>query len=137
MKTHVAFASIAAITLLTSVASADDESDTVRKPSHTAHTAGVALTITGASFLGTGLVAGVGGIALGAATGGDNGFGGLVLAVVGSMIWGGCTVVGVATLIPGIVLMNNNRPLESFAFEPHQQQKAPGFTSIPILSGTF
>jgi len=30
--------------------------------------------------------------------------------------------------------MNNNRPLEAFAFEPHQQQKAPGFTSIPILS---
>ena len=137
MKTHVALASIAALSLLASVARAD-ESDIVKPPSHAAHTAGLALTITGASFLGTGLVAGVGGLALGAATGGDNGFGGLILAAFGGMIFAGCTVVGLGTLIPGIVLMNNNRlprPVEP-AYDAHQQ-KAPSFTTIPILGGTF
>lgn len=138
MKTHVAFASIAALTLVTSIASAD-ESDTVKPPSRAAHTAGLALTITGASFLGTGLVAGVGGLALGAATGGDNGFGGLVVAALGGMIFAGCTVVGLSTMIPGLVLMSNNRlprPVEPLAFDAHQQ-KAPSFTTIPILTGTF
>jgi hypothetical protein len=139
MKTPVALASIAALTLITSVASADESDVVVKPPSHAAHTAGVALTITGASFLGTGVLAGVGGLALGFTTGGDNGFGGLVIAAFGGMIAAGCTVVGLSTLIPGIVLMNNNRlprhDIES-AYDAHQQ-KAPAFTSIPILSGTF
>jgi hypothetical protein len=141
MKTHVALASIAALTLLTSAARAD-ESDMVKPPSRAAHTAGVALTITGASFLGTGLVAGIGGVALGITAGGDNGFGAIVIAAFGGMIAAGCTVVGLSTLIPGIVLMNNNR-LPHYvappppAFQDARNHPAPTFTSIPILSGTF
>jgi hypothetical protein len=138
MKTHLALASIAALSLVVSTARAD-ENDYVKPGTRAGHTAGVALTITGASFLGTGFVAGVGGLALAVATGGDNGFGGLVIAAFGGMIAAGCTVVGLATFIPGLVLLSNNhlpRPVTApAALDAHRA--APAFTTIPILTGTF
>src|SRR5436305_1314329 len=82
MKTHFALASVAALTLVASAAHAD-ESEYVKPGTRARHTAGVALTITGVSFLGTGLVAGVGGVALAFTAAGDTGMGGLVVLAFG------------------------------------------------------
>ncbi len=110
----------------------------VKHRSSAAYGAGVALTVTGTVFLASGLVAGVGGLVLAMNASGDNG-GGLAILALGGIIWGGATVVGVATLVPGIVLMRKNapQPPEPVYRDARNDPPAPRVTSVPILSGTF
>ena len=113
----------------------------VHARSSTAYGAGVALTVTGSVFLAGGLVAGVGGIVIASSSGGGEGGGiGLAFAFVGGLIWAGATAVGVATLVPGIVLMVKNAtptPREPVYRDARYDVPAPRFMSVPILSGTF
>jgi len=73
-----------------------------------AYTAGVVLTTVGSVFLASGALFLVGMVAAAGSSSGDGGFGPLVAVVFGAMVGGGATVVGLSTLIPGIILMANN-----------------------------
>ena len=104
-----------------------------------AHTAGVALTVTGVTFFGLGGVASAGAIftLLGGFGGGDN-FGPLVGAALFGMAAGGFTVLGLSTFIPGIVLMNDNAPRKMPDLQARRPTvPAPSFTTFPIVSATF
>ena len=108
--------------------------------SSAAYGAGVALTVTGSIFLGGGLVVGVGGIVIaGTAGGGEGGGLGVAAALLGGLVWAGATVVGVATLVPGVILMTKNAPTarEPVYRDAKNDVPAPRFVSIPIFSGTF
>lgn len=108
--------------------------------SSAAYGAGVALTVTGSIFLGGGLVVGVGGIVIAATSGSGEGGGlGVAFALVGGLVWAGATAVGVATLVPGILLMTRNAPppREPVYRDAKSDAPAPRFVSVPIFSGTF
>jgi len=110
----------------------------VHHRSSAAYGAGVALTVTGSIFLAGGLFAGVGGIAIASSSGGGEGGGmGLAFAMIGGLIWAGATAVGVATLVPGIILMTKNAPVHAEPVYRDARNDAPKFMSVPILSGTF
>ena len=134
---------LASVTLFHAGSARADETNapraTVHAGNHAAHGAGVALTVTGSVFLGCGLIAGTGGIILAAtATNSEGGGLSLAFAAVGGLIWAGASIVGVATLVPGIILMTKNasRPQPVF-HDARNDPPAPNFVSVPILSGTF
>jgi hypothetical protein len=105
-----------------------------------AHTAGVALTATGITFFGLGGIASAGAVfTLSGGFGRDQGggFGQLIGALFFGAIAGGCTVVGLSTFLPGLVLMNNNAPPKMHDFEAHKALPAPSFTTFPLVSATF
>ena len=141
-----AFALVTALTLFHAETARADSDDvpapvTAHHRNKAAYGAGVALTVTGSVFLAGGLFAGVGGIVL-ASTASNSEGGGLAIAfaAVGGLIWAGATVVGVATLVPGIVLMTKNTSRPSYEPVYHDAKNdlpAPKFMSVPILSGTF
>jgi len=138
-----AFAIASAVTLSHAGSARADETNTPRATEHlgnrAAHGAGVALTVTGSVFLGCGLVAGTGGIILAAtATNSEGGGLSVAFAAVGGLIWAGASIIGVATLVPGILLMTKNasRPQPVF-HDARNDPPAPKFVSVPILSGTF
>ncbi|HEX4511952.1 MAG TPA: hypothetical protein VH054_00405 [Polyangiaceae bacterium] len=126
-------------------ARADDDMPDMSAPriehrSKGAHAAGVALTVTGVTFFGLGGVASAGALftlagGFGRDTGG--GFGTLIGGIFFGMVAGGCTVLGLSTFIPGIVLMNNNAAPKSPELEAHKLTPAPSFTTFPIVSATF
>jgi len=116
-----------------------------QKRSSRGFSAGVALTVTGATFLATGLAVGIGSLFLAMNAGG---FADGVIAAVGGLAAAGSTVIGLATLIPGLVLMANNpaskvtndndliRPVVPFG-DARATPPAPRFASIPIFSTSF
>jgi hypothetical protein len=127
----------------------DDVTIQYQGRSSAAYTAGVGLTITGVTFLGIGALASTGAL-IALADINNLGWGGLALAVIGGMVSGGCAVVGLATMLPGIYMMKHNdksevlhhddelpRPVEPAFRDAHATAPAPSFTSIPLLSGTF
>lgn len=113
---------------------------TLRHPSKRAYGAGIALTATGSTFL-------AGGIGLEALTlvlvaddkGG--GMGALMGLLMGSALAGVLGVIGLSTLVPGIVLMVNNRPvrlhMDDVVRDAHAAPPLPRFTSVPILTAQF
>lgn len=121
-------------------ADGDGEMDKPEKPSSAhAHAAGVALTWTGASFLSTGAVATVGSLVLMPSAGAQGS--GAVLAL-GGLISGACLIIGLSTLIPGVVLMANNHPppkepRSDLLRDAHIAPPFPQYTSVPILSASF
>jgi hypothetical protein len=117
-----------------------------RKPNG-AFSTGLTLTITGASFLATGLGFGIATLAYFLSPhSGDNG-GPLAVAALGGLIAGASTVVGLSTLIPGVVLMANNKsPRVSGDVPMHPEpifrdaratMPMPTFMGVPLLSGRF
>ena len=126
--------------LIATTARADDmpAPPRIEHRSKTAHAAGVALTVTGVTFFGLGGVASATAVfTLFGGFGGDN-FGPLVGAALLGMVAGGCTVVGLSTFIPGLVLMNNNAaPKMPEMTSARQSAPAPSFTTFPLLSATF
>lgn len=129
--------------LLATTARADDDMPAPVVVEHHvskgAHTAGVALTVTGVTFFGLGGVATAGAVfTLAGGFGRDSGggFGQLIGALFFSAIAGGCGVLGMATFIPGVVLMNNNAP-RKMHLEAHKALPAPSFTTFPLVSATF
>ncbi len=116
--------------------------DVARHQAH-AYAAGIALTATGASFLGTAAIAAGGTLVLmGNMSGPEGGIGALAALALGGIITGGCTVIGLSTLIPGLVLMGNNKPVkvridDGAVSDAHAAPPLPRFTSMPLLSATF
>jgi len=82
---------------------------------------------------------GVGGIVIASSSGSGEGGGlGVAFALVGGLVWAGATVIGVATLVPGIILMTKNAPArEPIYRDATRDLPAPRFVSVPIFSGTF
>jgi hypothetical protein len=127
-------------TTTTTTARADDEVAPVRTEhrSKAAHSAGVALTVTGVTFFGMGGVASAGALyTLAGGFGGGGTFAPLIGAALFGMAAGGCAVLGLATFIPGIVLMNNNAAPKMPDLEAHKLTPAPSFTTVPLVSATF
>lgn len=138
------FAFVAGLALFHSTLARADDTELAPPPpakhrSSAAYGAGVALTTVGSVFLGGGLVCGIGGLVFAGNDHGDTG-GGVVLALLGGMIWAGATIVGVSTLVPGIVLMVKNAPpvpTEPVYRDARNDPPVPRFMSVPVLSGTF
>jgi hypothetical protein len=101
-------------------------------PVHKGRGAGLALTITGASFLGASALATVGTVIVMFTTGG---WGTLILGSFGAMVAVGTSVVGVSMLIPGIVLLNKSRGHERVWAEAASSH--PTFEGVPALSARF
>lgn len=145
MRLHLVVGMVGLLGALgTTEAKADDwqppPDTSVRHPSKKAFSAGIALTSTGASFLATG----IGLEALTAvlvAEDHSGGMGALMGLVMGSALAGALGVVGLSTLVPGIVLMVLNRPVklhtDDLVRDAHAQPPLPGFTSVPILTARF
>jgi hypothetical protein len=134
----------ALLTTATEARADDDVAPPLVRQTNGAYKAGVALTATGASFLGTSAVVTAGTLLLvftSNSSGPEGGLGALVALAFGGMIAGGTAVIGIATLVPGLVLMGNNKPLRipegDWVRDAHATVPVPGFTSVPILSGRF
>jgi hypothetical protein len=128
--------------LATTTARADDTTapQVEHRPSKGAHTAGIALTVTGTTFFCIGGLATAG--AVFTAEGGfgrdqGGGFGQLIGAIFFGAIAGGSAILGMATFIPGMVLMNNNAPHKMPDLEAHKSLPAPSFTNFPLVSARF
>ncbi|HEY1956478.1 MAG TPA: hypothetical protein VGH28_12725 [Polyangiaceae bacterium] len=134
MKHRTAFALTLALGL-TSVAAHAQERPTRAAG---AYAGGIVLTSIGSLFLTGGAVLGGAVLAVGSSGTDGDGMGGLMLAVDG-LIAVGMTVVGLATFIPGIVLVVKNHPgkFEQPLRDAHAAPPAPRFVSVPILTGTF
>ena len=148
MKLHVGLGVLGLVSVLSArEARADDTPpppDMVeRHPSKKAFGAGIALTATGASFLATGIAFEAVTVALVSnVSGGDGaGVGALAGLAMGSLLSGTLAVIGLSTLIPGIVLMVNNRPVklqaENVLRDAHAAPPLPRFVSVPILTAHF
>jgi len=143
--TSSVFALVTALAIFHSeTAHAEEESAPPPPPkvharSSAAYGAGVALTVTGSIFMGGGLVVGVGGIILASTAGSGEGGGlGVVGALLGGLVWAGATAIGVATFVPGIILMTKNAPAREPVYrDAKSDPPAPRFVSVPIFSGTF
>ena len=129
-----AIATLACATCLFSATARADDAPVHR--SRSAHTAGVALTVTGVTFYGLGGLASAGAIYTLVGGFGNEGWGSLVGAALLGMVAGGCVVVGTATFVPGILLMNANSAPKQPEWTAHGMP-APAFTTVPLLSGTF
>ena len=132
---------------------ADVELEFERKSS-SAFATGIALTATGSFFLSIGLVFDIGTlVALASVTSAGDGAGSaLGGAALGGAIGGGATLIGLALLFPGVLLVANNggskvkhvdtqeqsvpQPQPIFR-DAQRDPPMPRVMSIPIFTGTF
>lgn len=139
---------VGSISLHAGAARADDSSPRHQR-SRGAYAGGIALTSAGSLFLTVGTVFGIATVAAVANPPGDTGFGTLMAGAFGSLVAGGCLVVGAAMFVPGVVLIVRNHPtrdaaatqlpapVRPLAHDAHEQLPLPRFIGVPLLSGAF
>jgi hypothetical protein len=136
-----------------STARADDElppPDVTHTRSSGAYAGGIALTTVGGIFLTSGLAFGASTIwaidsISSAGDGGSAALGGVAIFGLAAAI---STVVGLATFIPGVVMVVKNHPtrrdiaalpapVRPVALGAHERVPSPRFYGVPILAGQF
>ena len=131
---------LVSIALFAAPARADDEHVASIHASSATHDTGVALTATGAAFLIASLPAAAGttlALLESAQPSGGPTTGALA---IGAIVLAGCTVIGLSTLIPGIVLMNESGPnvrTDGVVRDAHATPPLPSYTYVPLVSASF